>query len=539
MRTRTGDSVVIIGGGIAGLASAALLARAGYEVDLVEARDGFGGRAGRWERGGFRFDTGPSWYLMPEVFDHFFHLLGTSAADQLAPQRLDPGYRVFFEGHDAPVDIRASAAENTALFERIEPGAGTQLRRYLDSAQRTYDIALERFLYTSFDSARPFLSPDVVLRAPRLLQLLVEPLESFVGRRFRDARLQQILGYPAVFLGSSPDRTPSLYHLMSAMDLTGGVQYPRGGFSGLVDVMVDLARASGARLHPSRRATQILTTAGGAGRRRARARGVRVRDERGAEQVLEADVVVAAADLHHVETTLLPRGLQTFPESWWRRRTSSPGGVLVMLGVRGELPQLAHHSLLFTRDWSANFGAIADGVVPSPASAYVCRPSATDPAVAPPGHENLFLLVPTPPDPGLGRGGEDGAGAAAVEQIADDAVDQLARWAGIRDLADRVVVRRTVGPADFRDDLGAWRGGMLGPAHTLRQSAFLRAGNSSRTVDSLFYAGSSTIPGIGLPMCLISAEILLKRLQGDRSPSPLPVPLRPAPRPAPEGTLEP
>jgi 1-hydroxy-2-isopentenylcarotenoid 3,4-desaturase len=533
--TRDGRrSAVVVGGGIAGLASAALLARDGYEVDLVEARDGFGGRAGRWERDGFRFDTGPSWYLMPEVFDHFFRLLGTSAAEQLDLRRLDPGYRVLFENRPDPVDVRASVAENVALFDALEPGAGDRLLRYLDSAQRTYDLALDHFLYTSFTTPRPFLAPEVIARAHRLLALLVEPLDRFAGRRFADPRIRQILGYPAVFLGSSPDRTPSLYHLMSALDLTGGVRYPQGGFSRLIDVLVDLARAQGARLHAGTAALRIVTAPGGRGRRRATARGVHVRGPDGRERTLRADVVVAAADLHHVETTMLPPDLQTYPQRWWDRRTSGPGGVLVMLGVRGELPELPHHTLLFTEDWAENFAAIAEGRVPAPASAYVCKPSATDPSVAPPGHENLFVLVPVPADPGLGHGGVDGAGSPAVEAVADAAVDQLARWAGIEDLAQRVVVRRTVGPADLAGELGAWRGGILGPAHTLRQSAFFRAGNASRKVDALLYAGSSTIPGIGLPMCLISAELVLKRLHGDRSSGPLPEPAVPPPARVPD-----
>ncbi|VXC07489.1 phytoene desaturase family protein [Citricoccus sp. K5] len=556
-----GENVVVIGGGIAGLASAALLAREGYTVDLVEARESFGGRAGSWEHEGFRFDTGPSWYLMPDVFDHFFRLLGTTAEAELDLQQLDPAYRVFFEGSEGdqgdrpePLDIAADQDTNIARFEAVQPGAGRALARYLDSAQRTYDMAIERFLYTSFTSIRPFLSRSVAGQAHRLGPLLLQSLERFVARRFTDPRIRQVLGYPAVFLGSSPDRTPGMYHLMSALDLTGGVLYPQGGFGRLMDVMVRLARESGVRLHAGTAATAILTEpVHGAhpaprdhrarrarGRRLpARAIGVRVRGRDGEERELPAGVVVSAADLHHTETALLPRPLQTFPEEWWRRRTSGPGGVLVMLGVRGALPEMPHHSLFFTRDWKANFSAIAAGTVPEPASVYVCKPSATDPGVAPEGHENLFVLVPMPADPGLGRGGLDGSGDPVIESIADAALEQVARWAGIPDLAERIVVRRTVGPTDFAEDLGTWRGGILGPAHTLAQSAFFRAGNVSRRVEGLYYAGSSTIPGIGLPMCLISAEILLKRLRGDHSAAPLPEPeSSPAKLPAPWSASE-
>ena len=515
--------VVIIGGGIAGLATAALLAARGNSVDLLEQNEELGGRVGSFERDGFRFDTGASWYLMPEVFEHFFTLLGTSVEAELDLTVLDPSYRVFFEGDSTPVDVRPDRVYNRALFEELEPGAGARFDAYLRSADDTYDVALRRFLYSNFDSPSAFLHPDVVRRSPALLRLLSRSLGSHVAAQFSDNRLRQLLGYPAVFLGSSPSRAPSMYHLMSRLDLGDRVLYPQGGFTRLIHVVAALAERHGARLHTGRTVSQILTSDD---RRRGRPRvtGVEHTADAGRDRrTLAADVVVGAADLHHLETALLPASLQTHPPRVWRQRSPGPGAVLALLGVEGRLPQLAHHSLFFTADWDRNFRDIfgPQARVPDPASIYVCKPSATDPTVAPAGCENLFVLVPVPADVSIGQGGDDGQGSEAVERAADAAIDQVATWAGASDLRDRIRVRHTVGPQDFARRYNAWRGGALGLEHTLRQSAFLRPRNVSSKVDGLLYAGASTVPGVGLPMCLISAELVLKRLTGDRSAQPL------------------
>jgi len=524
---------IVIGGGIAGLASAALMARDGYDVTLLEANKTVGGRAGSWSKDGFRFDTGPSWYLMPEVFDHFYRLLGTSSDSQLSLSKLDPGYRVLFEEDGVfpatPVDVRADREANLALFESLEPGSRPKMERYLDSARDTYEIAKRRFLYTSFAKLGPLLRADVLSRAGKLTRLLGESLADFAGRHVRDPRLRQILGYPAVFLGSSPYITPSMYHLMSYLDLEDGVLYAKGGFNRVILTIEALAKAEGVKILTSSPVTRIRTSVNSASSKHsATATGVEY-EKNGKTVSLDADVVVSAADLHFSETKLLPENLQTYNQKWWDKRVPGPSAVLVYLGVKGRLPQLVHHNLLFTSDWNDNFGRIFNEPtsIPDPASIYVCMPSATDNDVAPAGDENIFVLVPVPADPSIGRGGIDGKGDKRVEQAADLVIAQIGEWAGIPDLASRIVVRRTIGPADFVSDLNAWRGTALGPSHVLSQSAFFRAGNVSKKVDGLFYVGGSTIPGIGLPMCLISAEVLIKRLRGDTTTEPLPEPLFP------------
>jgi phytoene desaturase len=304
---------------------------------------------------------------------------------------------------------------------------------------------------------------------------------------------------------------------MSHFDLDDGVLYPQGGFREVIDSVARLAEQAGARFVTSARVTDIVV-------RDDRARGIRYLDADGATHEVDADVVVSTADLHHTETELLPAASRSRSDASWLRADPGPGAVLVMLGVRGQLPELRHHTLLFTEDWGDNFARIfgAHPSVPDPASMYVCKPSATDPTVAPPGHENLFVLVPVPADTAIGRGAIDGAGDDAVERIADAAIAQIAEWTGVHDLARRVVVRRTIGPGDFAADFNSWRGSALGPAHVLRQSAFLRGRTASSTVRELFFAGATTVPGIGLPMCLISAELVAKAIRGDASAGALP-----------------
>lgn len=511
---------VVIGGGISGLASAALLARDGFAVTVLEQRSQLGGRAGSWERDGFRFDTGPSWYLMPEVFDHFFQLLGTSADAELDLVKLDPGYRVYSEGNDEPIDLRADAEANIALFESVEPGAGKRIRKYLASAEDTYAMAIRRFLYTTFQDLTKLAAPDVLRRLPKLARLLLQPLSSRAASAVKDRRLWQILGYPAVFLGTSPYAAPSMYHLMSHLDLADGVLYPKGGITEVIAAVERVARAEGAKIIAGAKVERIVVEDGVA-------TGVVHRDRDGVQHTAPADLVVSAADLQHTEMQLLDREHRTHGAEHWKTRDPGPSAVLVYLGIDGPTPGLLHHTLVFTEDWKANFGAIfgKDRHVPDPASIYVCAPSETDPSVAPRGSSNLFILVPLPADLSIGKGGIDGAGDFEVEQIADRAIDVVAERSGVPDLRDRIRVRRTIGPRDFADDLNAWNGSMLGPAHTLKQSAFFREKNASAKVEGLYYAGASTIPGIGLPMCLISAEVLLKRIHGDTSTEPLPTPL--------------
>ncbi|MEV7963667.1 phytoene desaturase family protein [Oerskovia paurometabola] len=557
--------VVVVGGGIGGLATAALLARGGARVTLLERHERVGGRAGTLDLDGFRFDTGPSWYFMPEVFEHWFALLGERAEDHLDLVPLDPSYRVFFErasSSEQPdgatnlppartvLDVTRDPEVNWARFDALSPGDGERMRAYAEESSEAYRLALDHFLYTTFERPDRAVDGAVLRRLPRLAALLGRSLADRVERRVHDPRLRQVLGYHAVFLGSSPYRVPALYSLMSHLDLVEGVRFPRGGMYTIIEAMEKIARSQGVTIRTASDVVGIEvaphapTPDGGAsprartGRPGRRARGVATGVRLSTGEVVPADVVVSAADLHHTQTALVPPAYADLPAPAWDDRGPGISALLILAGVRGELPELAHHSLFFTEDWRGNFadvlGDAADSPVdslrvPSPASLYVSRTSATDDATidhpaAPPGHENLFVLVPFPADPALGG---SAASQAELEELADGYLDQVGAWAGIDDLRGRVVTRRVLGPAHFATEFSSWRGTALGMEHTLAQSAMFRPPGASRKVTNLYYAGAGTAPGVGLPMCLISAELVAKRLLGETSSRPLPTPLRP------------
>jgi phytoene desaturase len=507
-------TAVVVGGGIAGLSSAALLAKAGMKVTLFESRDALGGRAYLWEKDGFRFDMGPSWYLMPDAFEQFFKLMGTSAAKELDLVRLSPAYQTRNEGEGDKLIMSEKLDEIMTMFESIEPGSSEALKKYLASAESAYELSIKHFLYTNFQDPRSFFHPEVLKRVAEFLKLLVTPLWTFSGKFVKDERLKKMLNFPAVFLGASPYDTPSMYHLMTHVDMNQGVFYPQGGFYTLIEAVARLAKSHGVQIHTSSPVKEILVENG-------KAVGVRV-----GESEIRADVVVASADLHHVETKLLKREHQTYPQSFWDKKVPGPSALMIYLGVKGKLEELDHHTLLYTKDWSKNFKEVfhkADGKrkVPTPASLYICAASKTDPSVAPEGYENIFVLVPIAADPSIGKGGINGSGDPEFEAAADKVIDQIADWCNIPDLKERIVLRRTMGPADFQNELNAWSGTALGMAHTLTQSAFFRPSNKSKKVKNLLYTGHNTIPGIGLPMCLIGAELVYKHLTNDRSSGPI------------------
>lgn len=494
--------VIIIGAGIGGLATANLLAKAGYEVVVYEKNAQPGGRAGTMKIKGFTFDTGPSWYLMPDVFTHYFSLFGKSIDRELELVQLSPAYKVFFE-HEDPMIITSDSDQDAATFEAIEPGAGAKLKQYVRNGDEIYRLSLRHFLYTNFTSLKDFTKSEVLRRSYAMTRLAFTPIDKYVSRYVTDRRLRQILEYPMVFLGSSPFSAPAIYSLMSALDFQEGVYYPKGGLYTIIERLVKIGKDLGVTYHYESPVKRIVTD----GRE---IKGITLQTGKH----VSADIVISNADLHFTETKLLDAKDRSYPATYWDKREAGPSALLMYLGVKGELPELEHHNLFFVDDWKKNFDNIfTDKKLPWPASLYICRPSASDPSVAPKGYENVFVLIPLP------------AGVTINDQqitkIADKYLSQIETKLKIKNLRQRITVKELFGPNDFSDTFNAWQGTALGPSHILRQSAIFRTPNKSKKIKNLYYVGGSTTPGIGLPMCLIGAELVYKRIAGDKQGGPV------------------
>lgn len=485
------ETIGIVGGGVGGLSAAIHLGASGADVTIYERGDRVGGVMNRFESEGFRFDTGPSWYLIPSVFDRFFERFGHDPSDHFELVRLDPNYRVFWTDGDR-ADVPADPKEAMALFETYEPGGGEALRTYLEDAAEAYEIGMNRFVMANRSRFRDYLSLDVA-RSARGLTLLGS-MDEHVSTYFEHPKLQQLVQYTLVFLGGSPHNTPSLYKLMSHVDFGLGVYYPRGGMYEVIEAMVAIAEEYGVDIRTNATVEALEP------------RDVGIDVSVGHDRHRH-DRVISNASPAYTELELLPDGVGRGGRNEWAEKTWGPSAFMCFLGVEGDVDPLEHHTLVLPTDWDSHFASIFDEPDwPDDPAYYVNVPSQTDPTVAPDGCETVVILVPIAP------GLDDGPDRRTTfrEQVLED----LASTTGL-DLRDRIRYERTVAVSDFATTFNRPRGTALGLAHTLFQTGPMRPGHRSPTVDRLYYVGGDTNPGIGVPMCLLSGEHVAEAVRTD------------------------
>lgn len=483
--------VIIIGAGFGGLATAALLAKDGYAVTVLEKNEQLGGRAGRIKKKGFTFDIGPSWYMMPDVFERFFAQLGKKPQDLLDLIKVAPQYRIFFSDKTS-VDITDDLAQTKKTFEKLEPGSATFFTKYLQEAKFKYELSVGQVLYKNVDHVWDFFSWQLVLHGLRLNPFT--SMQSYVQRFFKSEKVQQIIQYTLVFLGGAPSNMPAMYSLMSHVDFNLGTYYPMGGFYSLVEVMAAIGTEQGVTFRKKAPVKTILISEG-------KVTGVEL--ENG--EKIPADVVVSNADYSWTEDALSDQSARSISAKAWQKKVLAPSAFLIFTGVKGKLPKLAHHNIFFGKNWVEHFETIfSKPSWPKTPSIYINKPSATDPSVAPKGHENLMILVPIAP--------YLEETATSKRRYADYIYGYLEKELGLS-IKKKLVVEELFSVSDFSSRYNSLGGNALGGlAHTLFQTGPWRAPNISKKLPNLIFAGANTVPGIGVPSAIISAQLAVERV---------------------------
>ena len=476
--------IAVIGSGFAGLTSAIELASIGYQVTLFEKNSSIGGRARKFESNGFTFDMGPSWYWMPDVFDKFFARHGKKVGDYYNLLKLDPGFSVVY-GKDNTINIPASFEELVALFENIEKGSGSKLKKFLKKAAVKYKIGMDSLVYKPSHSIFEFINLKVLIGV--LYLDVFSNFRSYVKKYFSDSRLTRLMEFPVLFLGATPQNTPALYSLMNYSAFSQGTYYPMGGFHEIIIGLSKLAKEKGVIINCDSNVEKLNVVNG-------KIENIVVNGKK-----LLFDGVIASADYHHVEQKLLEKPFRNYSIEYWQSREMSPSSLLFYVGVDKRLNNLQHHNLFFDADFDQHAKEIYDNPKwPKNPLFYLSCPSITDPSLAPKGNENLMFLIPLAP--GLEDTNE------MREKYFDIVLKRLRDLTG-NDIEKNIIFKKSYCVNDFEKDYNSYKGNAYGLANTLRQTAILKPRMKNKKIKNLYYTGQLTVPGPGVPPSIISGQI--------------------------------
>ena len=489
--------VVIVGAGIGGMATAMRLQASGrFQVTILEKNETVGGRANIREVDGFRFDTGPSLLLMTDVYRELFAACGEDFDSWVRLIKMEPNYAVHF-GDGSQMEMSSDLTKMIAELERIEPGVTAGYYRFLEDAGRKYRIGREKFVEKNFNKATDFFTASNLKLLGQLNAL--NKLYAHVSQFFRDDRLRQAFSMQSMYLGISPFEAPAVYTLLPYTELAeDGLYYPEGGIYALPTAMAAVAQKLGVVIETGRNVTQIMVKDG-------RARGVCVDGD-----VVTADLVISNADLPYTYTDLLAERPARRSEESWKRQPFTSSAFMLYLGTDRVYPTLKHHNFFLSSDYKRNFEEIFSvKIPPRDPSFYVNAPGRTDPSVAPPEHDNLFVLVPIPHLTDQMRWDD-----AQIEKFKVKVYDKL-ESRGLTDLRKHVVVEQVVTPHEWRDQYNLKYGAAFGLSHGILQVGYFRPANKSPEVENLYFVGASTVPGTGVPLVCLGAKLVTERILAD------------------------
>ena len=475
-------NVVIIGSGFSSIASACYMAKAGYSVTVLEKNEQVGGRASMLEIDGFKFDMGPSWYWMPDIFERFFADFGKKVSDYYQLEKLSPGYRVYF-GKDDYIDIADEPEKIIETFERVEPGSGKHLRKFMEDSRKNYEIAMQDLVYNPGKSILELMSFETAKR----VNLFVQNISQTVRKNIKNPKLRSVLEFPVLFLGAKPNDTPAFYNFMNHADFGLGTWYPKGGFNAVALGMAKLAKELGVEFLVNENVIKIENN------------GEYVTNIITQNGIYSADIVISGADYAHTEK-LLNADVKNYSDEYWKKKVFAPSSFLYYVAFDKKVEKLLHHNLFFDTDFEKHAVEIYDEPqLPKNPLFYANFSSITDSELAPEGKEVGFFLIPVAVDL------EDSQ--EIHDQYFDLIMNRIEQNTGV-DLRKHVVFKKSFGVKDFKERYNSCRGNAYGLANTLLQTSILRPQIDNKKLKNLFYTGQLTVPGPGVPPALISGKVV-------------------------------
>lgn len=484
------QKIGIIGAGFSGISAATYLANAGHEVHIYEKHAIPGGRARQLiTDNGYTFDMGPSWYWMPDIFEKYFNDFDQKLEKYYQLIELNPQFEMIFK--DQTLKIPASFSDLKKLFEELESGSAQKLEEFMKDAQLKYEIGMGEFVEKPCLNFSEFFSLKILKHSFKLN--LLTDFSTFVKRYFKHPYLIALMEFPVIFLGAAPKDIPAMYSLMNYGGIKLGTFYPIGGMGEIIHAMVKLAKEKGVEFHFNSDVKKIHSN------------GQKATHLELNNQLIEFDQIISSADYHYTEMNLLDKSQRNYSEEYWNKKTFAPSCLIFYIGIQEKFNQIPHHTLFFENELEQHTHEIyTDKKWPTKPLFYMCCPSQTDNSVAPKGHENIFLLMPLP------TGIEDDE--KMHKKYFDEMIDRIEKKFMINDLKSKIDYQKSYCINDFIEDYGAFQGNAYGLANTLKQTAFLKPTIKNKKLKNLFYTGQLTIPGPGVPPCLISGKIVANQI---------------------------
>ncbi len=480
--------VSIIGSGFSSLAASCYLAQSGCDVTIFEKNETIGGRARKFQKDGFTFDMGPSWYWMPDVFERFFMDFERTPSDYYTLEKLNPAYKVFFEDSKS-ITIEDTLEKISQQFEKEEPGSSQKLKKFIDRAQNNYEIAIKELVYRPGVSPIELVTPETIKKIGQFFSTISKD----VRKEFKNPKLIQILEFPVLFLGAKPSDTPSFYSFMNYADFGLGTWHPLGGMFKVIEAIHSLATSLGVKFETKANVSKINVGPD------KKVHSITVNDKK-----VNTEILVCGADYHHSETLLDPKYRQ-YSKKYWNSRIFAPSSLLFYIGFDKKLKNINHHNLFFDVDFQKHAGEIYDDPKwPEEPLFYANFTSVTDHTTAPPNCENGFFLVPIAP------------GLEDTEELREKYFKKIiSRFQKLtyQEVENNIIFKESYCVKDFIHDYNSFKGNAYGMANTLLQTAFLRPKLKSSLVKGLFFTGQLSVPGPGVPPALISGKLVSGLIQ--------------------------